>query len=262
MTRILRYAGASLANLSQNSAHSYAANYALSYYAGAAVYSFIPKNACSTMRYSLALANGAIEGPEQFNWIHANNNTFRASLRELARAEYAFVILRDPFLRLASCFLDKIVDQTHVAIKLRELANYGRQPYDFTFRQFVELLRTHLRADEHWRPQIDFLVYKTYDDAFAFEAFPSAVKTLKKKVGLVVQDARPLTRHGTDQYAAIESEDCVADVPAFDLLATKRLGKAPRLVHFYDRELVGQVAALYAGDLALYRDWTGRSPVF
>lgn len=262
MTRILRYAGASIAGLSQNSAHGYAANYALSFYAGDAVYSFIPKNACSTMRYSLALANGAIEGPEQFNWIHANNNTFRASLRELARAEYAFVILRDPFLRLASCFLDKIVDQTHVAFKLRELTNYAQQPHDFTFRQFVALLRTYLRADEHWRPQIDFLVYKTYDDVFAFEAFPSAVKTLKKKIGFVVRDARALTRHGTDQYAAAESEDCVANLAAFDLLAMKRAGKAPPLLRFYDHELAGEVAALYADDLALYRDWTGRKPVF
>jgi hypothetical protein len=262
LTRILRYSGASNAALAQNHLHAHAASFALSFYARDAVYSFIPKNACSTMRYSLALANGAIEGPSQFTWIHANNNTFRASLRELARAEYTFVILRDPFLRLASCFLDKIVDQTHVAFKLRELTNYARQPYDFTFREFVNLLPTYLRADEHWRPQVDFLVYKTYDDAFAFEAFPAAVKTLKKRIGLVVHDARGLTKHGADQYKTIKGDAGVADLPAFDLLALKRAGKAPPLVNFYDRKLIDLVAALYADDIALYRQWTGRKPAF
>jgi hypothetical protein len=262
LTRILRYAAATNANLSQNPLHAHAANYALSIYDSDAVYSFIPKNACSTMRYSLALANGAIEGPEQFNWVHANNNTFRATLRELARAEYTFVILRDPFLRLASCFLDKIVDQTFVAFRLRELTNYARQSHDFTFREFVTLLQTYLRADEHWRPQIDFLVYKDYDDAFAFEEFPTAVRALKKKIGFLVKDARALAKHGTDQFKAAKGEDCVADVSAYDLLAMKRAGKAPRLVNFYDRKLIDAVAALYTADLALYRNWTGRRPVF
>ena len=74
--RLLRYASADIWALSQNAAHQGAARYALSLYALDAVYSFIPKNACSTLRYSLALANGVLSGPEQFNWIHTNNPTF------------------------------------------------------------------------------------------------------------------------------------------------------------------------------------------
>ena len=262
MTRVLRYAGANHSLLAHNQANSFAAGYALSFYAGEAVYSFIPKNACSTMRYSLALANGAIETPAQVNWIHNNNTTFRATLAELARAKYSFVILRNPFLRLASCFFDKFVDQTPVAYAFHRLRNYESSPHALTFRDFVTQLKPHLRGNEHWRPQIDFLVYKSYDAVFALEDFPFAVNTLREKIGLEVHDARALTKHGADQLEPLADENCVADVSAFDLLALKRAGKAPALARFYDGALAKLAGALYAEDVALYRDWTGRGPVF
>lgn len=262
MSRVLRYAGASNANLAANAAHAHAASYALSVHASEAVYSFIPKNACSTLRYSLAIANGAIEGPSQFNWIHANNNTFRASLAELARARYAFVVLRDPFLRLASCFLDKIVEQTPVAFKLHALMNYASSPHDLTFRTFVAELHSHLNDDEHWRPQIDYLVYKAYDDVFAFEDFPRVVSRLKEKIGFVVHDARALTKHGTDQYRPIKGDACVADLSAFDLLRLKRGGKSPQLRNFYDSALIDAVRRLFAEDLQIYRACCGRETAF
>ena len=262
MTRVFRHSGASNAALAQNAAHNGAASYALSIYSSEAVYSFIPKNACSTLRYSLALANGAIDDESQFNWIHHNNPTFRASLRELARAKYTFVVMRDPFLRLASCFFDKIVDQTPVAATLHRLMNYTSRPHEVTFRAFVDALKTHLRGDEHWRPQVDFLVYKSYDDVFRLENFPAAIHALKQKIGLEVRDARALTRHGTDQFSEIEDDECVADLKAFDLLATKRKGRVPRLRNFYDSALVAKVEALFASDLEFYRHEARGTSVF
>ena len=262
MPRVFRYAADTNAPLPQNAPHMHAANYALSIYPSDAVYSFIPKNACTTLRYSLALAHGAIEDESKFSWIHDNNQTFRATLPELVRARYAFVILRDPFLRLASCFLDKFVDQTAVALSFERSQNQPGSRHDLTFRDFVASLGALLRADEHWRPQVDYLVYKTYDDVFCLEDFGVAVSTLKAKIDFDVHDARRLSRHGADQYEAIAGDDCAADLSAFDLLALKRTGKAPQLRKFYDAGLVDKVAALYADDLALYRDWTGRKPIF
>src|SRR5918999_530628 len=113
--RTLRYAGASTKPLAQNIQHAWAQQYALKVYRANAIYSFIPKNACSTMRLSLALANGCIKSAAEFNWIHHNNPTFRATLQDLAIADYTFVILRCPYARLASCFLDKFVGKYPVA---------------------------------------------------------------------------------------------------------------------------------------------------
>ena len=61
------------------------------------------------MRLSLAFYNGCVDDTADFGWIHSNNATFRADLASLAGASYTFVILRCPYARLASGYLDKIV---------------------------------------------------------------------------------------------------------------------------------------------------------
>lgn len=62
--RLLRHVPGTLTALGQNQLHKHAADFALTHFASRAVYSFIPKNACSTMRVSLAIANGCIAGSE------------------------------------------------------------------------------------------------------------------------------------------------------------------------------------------------------
>ena len=47
--------------LPQNIGHQFAARHALNIYKSSSIYSFIPKCACSTMRLSLAKANGLID---------------------------------------------------------------------------------------------------------------------------------------------------------------------------------------------------------
>jgi hypothetical protein len=259
--RLLRYASADIWPLSQNAAHQGAARYALSLYALDAVYSFIPKNACSTLRYSLALANGVLSGPEQFNWIHTNNPTFRATLAELAKARYTFVVLRDPFLRIASCYLDKIAGLTDVAWHYHALTNYRLEPAMVTFREFVMGLRLRLRSNEHWRPQVDFLVYETYDDYFCVESFGEATRRLGER-GFEVHDARPLTRHGSERFVPLGGGESFADTPAHEIAALKRSGRIPRYTQLYDDQLVAAVGGLYAADIAFYTTTMQRSCIF
>lgn len=260
--RLLRYASLTLQTLSQNSAHKHASDYALSIYGKDAVFTFIPKNACSTMRYTIALANGAISGPEEFNWIHANNTTFRASLAELAKAKYTFVILRDPYLRIGSCFLDKIVDSTPVAWAYRDLTNYKADLSTLTFREFISNLELLLHENEHWRPQIDFLIYRDYDEYFSVENFAQATKTLRDRLGLEVQDARNLTKHGSDQFKPIESNEGFADRPVYEIAAMKRAGAIPRIEQLYDTPLIDRVRAIYGADIELYEKYTRNKCIF
>ena len=260
--RLLRYTKDNIQNLAANGAHQFASQYALSIYASDSIYSFIPKNACSTMRYTIGAANGAIAGPADFNWIHANNQPFRASLAELAKAKYTFAILRDPYLRIASCYLDKIVDQTEVAWHYHKLLNYQTAPALVTFRQFISSLKSRLRSNEHWRPQTDFLVYQNYDDVFCLEAFSEAVATLRERIGLEILDARGLTKHGADQYEPLEGDEAFADKPAFEIAELKRAGGIPRAAQLYDAGLIAEVSRLYAGDIAFYKEVTHRACVF
>ncbi|WP_424976529.1 sulfotransferase family 2 domain-containing protein [Dinoroseobacter sp. S124A] len=252
--RLLRHARGQLVTLSKNGPHVTAATQALVHYPTGAVYSFIPKNACSTLRYSLALANGCIAGPEDWAWIHPNNGTFRASLRELVTAPYTFVVLRCPYARLASVFLDKIVGRYPDFWGLHRITGDRLDPEKTTFRQFVTTLAKYkaLTKNIHWQPQSDFLVYERYDDVFALEQFASAIETLAAR-GIAVADARPLTKHGTSHLTP--EDGAFADAPIHRLASLKRQGKVPAHRALYDEALVARVARLYAEDIDLYARW-------
>ena len=56
----LKFAGKFDCKLSENAEHAFAERHALNVYKSNSIYSFIPKNACSTLRLSLAVANGVV----------------------------------------------------------------------------------------------------------------------------------------------------------------------------------------------------------
>ena len=205
------------------------------------------------MRVSLANANGCIDGTENWTWIHPNNKTFSATLRELVTASFTFVILRCPHARLASVFLDKIVSRTPEFWNLHRLMGDELDEDELTFREFVEAIAQpeNLRTNIHWRPQEDFLVYDEYDAYYALEQFKSSIAEIEKKSGMDIVDARQLTRHGTDQFELL-AEGCFADTPIADLAAMKRAGKAPSHACLYDAALAERVGELYEPDIELY----------
>lgn len=257
--RLLRYAGQSRLPLDQNTRHDWAVSHALCLYGAGAVYSFIPKNACSTMRVSLAVANGAIGADlENWTWIHANNQTFQASLRDLATARFTFTILRCPHARLSSVFLDKIVGRMPEFWQIFHELDDRLDPDAFSFRDFVGFVTRHpgrLKMNEHWRPQVDFLVYDDYDAWYAVEQMGAARDDLAERAGLSLVDARPLTRHGTDRFELLQG--AYADTPLTELAALQAQGQAPAHAALYDEALTDQVTRAYAADLALYRDRIG-----
>ena len=156
--RVLNYATQTYGPLPNNPDHRFASSYALQFYASNAIYTFIPKNACSTLRLSLAIANGCIESTADFNWIHQNNQTFRADLPSLITASYTFTVLRCPYARLASVYLDKIVGRDLDAWNLLDLLKREIEIEALTFERFIlSLTRPPIRRGNiHWRPQVDF----------------------------------------------------------------------------------------------------------
>ena len=252
-TRVLRHAASEFVPLGQNAAHGLAARHALVHYRSGAVYSFIPKNACTTMRLTLAFSNGCVTRREDYPWVDPNSHLFAATLRELVVTPYSFVILRCPFARLASAFLDKIVCKRPPLWALTRLKPEVFDPDTLTFRGFVDLLKERkvLNSDIHWRPQSHFLVYQDYDGWFQTEHFSTAVSVLGERIGLEIIDARPLTRHGIDQFD-LDASQSYTEVPCWQLAAMQREGQAPSHGALYASDLVKTVAGLYADDLMLY----------
>lgn len=245
--------------LQNNGAHQLAMRHAMHIYQSNAVYTFIPKNGCSTMRLSVAIANGCIDGIEDGHWIHANNQTFNPSLYEAFKAHYTFVILRCPFRRLASVFLDKFVGKENEAWQFYNGSR--RQIYidDLTFEDFVKSINVNQikNANVHWRPQVSFLLYQNYSDYFCLENFSSMVEKLSKNINFDVVDARSLTAHGTDKYRMISNED-FSKLSTFEISLMKRSGECPSHESLYSPESIQLVKSIYAEDVDLFRDKFGQ----
>jgi hypothetical protein len=254
MAHLLRYgASVNTSILRANRKHNFAHTHALQVFDSSAIYSMIPKNGCTTLRVSIALANGMIADKSQWEWIHLNNDSFRPNLKDLALARYRFTILRCPYGRLVSCYLDKIARRTADAVKFQGTS--GISDLDrLTFRRFCdELTRPDvLESNMHWRPQIDFLVYADYDDYFCFENFAEIAGTLRNKIGLSVIDARPMAKHDSSQYKMVHATQSFADVELQYVEAMLESGFYPRPDRFYDAALFEQISSIYRSDLALY----------
>lgn len=255
MAHLLRYGAAVHASiLRSNPQHNFAHTHALQVYDSGAIYSMIPKNGCTTMRLSIALANGAISGRSEWEWIHQNNDSFRPNFKDLALASYRFAILRCPYGRLVSCFLDKIVKRTPDAQKFLTASQIGGGLDTLTFRQFCEeMAKPAVRASNmHWRPQLDFLVYANYDSYFCFENFSAIGPALKARIGLDLIDARPMARHDSSHYKTINSSAPFADVELSHLEAMLLNGFYPAPEKFYGDGLMQTVYSAYQADFALY----------
>ncbi|MFL9806334.1 sulfotransferase family 2 domain-containing protein [Vibrio cyclitrophicus] len=250
-----KYSGFSLSTLHQNGKHGFAISYSMMLYAKNSLYTFIPKNACSTLRLSTAIENGCIECVEQGHWIHANNQTFNATLGEALKVDYSFVVLRCPFRRLASVYLDKFVAKEPDAWQYRENLQRKVELDDLTFRDFVLSLKNPaiFNSNIHWRKQGDFLLFEEYSDYFALEKFSDAIGILKEKIDFNVVDARSLTNHGTHHYQML-TESCFADTSTFDIAVMKRQGQCPSHAALYDKSLYALVSELYQSDIQLYKD--------
>lgn len=264
MNRQLRYTRRSIENVQQNARHGFAHRRAMALYGLDAIYTFIPKNACSTLRYSVAIHNGHLQVGDDPNWIHANNATFMADQRQLAEARYTFVVLRCPYRRLVSAYLDKVVSANLSARVL--VAKSGSQQDieavtapEIHALNFVDFARICLaprsgHVDFHWYPQKYFLVYEDYDDWFSVEAFDQATAVLAER-GFAVHDTRDTIEHSTTRFEKVDG--AFARVPAGELHRLKQAGQVPRYEALFDDEARALVAHNFAADIRLYAEKIG-----
>lgn len=248
--RILKNAKNSLLPVSQNMAYQFSAGYALSIYKINGIYTFIPKNACSTLRFSVAVANGFLSDIKDVNWIHYNNGTFKSSQQEIANAKYTFVVLRCPFKRLVSCFFEKFVDGRF------KLNGKDGSPLDTNFTEFIDFIKAskNEEMDEHWRPQVDFLHYEEYDNYFCLEEFPKAIKSLNKR-GLEVIDTRKSLGHDKSRLLSQEGEFSSTNIS--ELKKMKENGYAPLTRCFYTPKTYEIIEQKYREDIKLYKQYFG-----
>ena len=243
-------------SLIENKRHELARGNTLVHLKSNSICTWIPKIACSTIRYSIAIDNGAISGHNDFSWIHQNNTTFSANDKELLNSSYAFVILRNPFKKLLSFYLDKICSDKST----KEDQSYALAKNNFntndstTFEEFVSTIYEDpslISKDVHTRRQCDFLIYANYSDYFKFEDFQVAKNKLKEKIGLELFDTR--------QSGSIRTTFEMQELNKFDYKTTASeanilldMHKKPIASNMYTTEMIAKVGTIYFSDILLY----------
>ena len=256
----LNFAGRSDCRLSDNIDHVFAKSHALNVYKKNAIYSYIPKNACSTLRLSLAVENGIITDVDsQHGWIHQNNATFCADLRDLVNAEYSFIILRCPYKRIASTFLDKFVGVTNLSVRFVESQYTDFNILDMNFVRFLKNVKRQAdrSRDHHWRTQKAFWVFQEYSDVFSVERFDEASEVLSSKGILNVVDARRYTNHSVQSLQS-DLRDCFSRTSIRILNNMKRKNQLPLYENLYCDEAKALVESIYMEDFEIYEKYFGK----
>ena len=243
-------------SIEDNKEHEFARKHTLVHLQSNSVCTWIPKNSCSTLRFSIAKANGAISGSDDIEWIHKNNYSFNASNKELLAAKYTFVILRNPFKRLLSFYCDKLCnegmnrnDRSYEVAK----SSMGTDTKT-TFADFIEILwrNPSLKKDnEHIQDQCDFLVYKNYHDYLSLESYQESQSTIREKTGLIMEDVRKFNSIHTS-YGCEDSLKLDYNSPAALIGSAMENSKKPSAKNMYNPELIKKVGFMYLHDILLY----------
>mgnify|MGYP006185998995 FL=1 len=251
-TRLLKNAKLEYCQVNQNKMYAFSSSHTLSIYPIDAVYTFIPKNACSSLRYSIAVANGFIGGVEDAKWIHKNNQTFVSTQREVCIANYTFVVLRCPFTRIASSFLNILVDKTF------NIKDAEGNHVDINFHDFLMTIKSQQRGemDQHWRNQSDFLHYERYDEYFSLESFPNAIKSLGNH-GLKVYDTRTKLKHDLSTLERIDGD--FSKLKTDELKNMKDEGCLPNYKSMFGDKEIELINEMYKDDINLYKSHFGKN---
>jgi hypothetical protein len=250
--RPLRNARLENSKLNENELYQFSLNHTLEIYDLDAVCTFIPKNACSALRYSIAVANGFIKDIKDINWIHHNNQSFIPSSKDASLAKYTFLVLRCPFTRVASCFLDKVVNQ--IGVKFHD--SNGNE-LSINFHEFLSYIKSQDRnqRDQHWRNQSDFLHFETYDDYFSLELFDDAIRKLKDQ-GFEVHDTREQLMHDLKTFKKIDGD--FSKTKDIEIKQMRKVGIVPRYSSMYGPEEIQLVKDIYKDDIDLYTHHFGK----
>ena len=244
-------------SIENNQAHVFAQQRTLLHLKSNSVCTWIPKNACSNMRFSIALDNGVISSKCEIGLIHNIHESLCASNKELLQAKYSFVILRNPFKRLLSFFLDKICHKSSLAendTSYQEAQDLFNVTAETTFEDVLSLIRDNpeiTELDQHIKPQIDFLIYKEYDDYYPFEMFPVFKSDIEEKIKLEIIDTREFnTIHTT---IGLKNTDKInAQTPVSEINAYLNKGERPIALNMFTNKMIKEASYIYFNDILFY----------
>jgi len=255
--RILKWSHSSFNLIANNPEHLFANTYAAPHYDSDSVFTFIPKNGCTSLRASLAIANGFIPNLDKLDWIHNNNATLgMASFSELQKAKFTAIILRCPYRRITSAYLDKFCrSRIDSKIYMEHLGLSNAAQKSFNFLDFVRslCLSKNLNFDVHWTPQISFMVYEKYDKYFNLDGDAKLIAPyLQKKCGFNFIDVTKITNNGTRFYEKVGSYEEYSKIDHSHIGKLILSNSAPSYASLFNGEIKEIIRSIYREDIDLF----------
>jgi tetratricopeptide (TPR) repeat protein len=230
------------------------------------VYCPIEKNACSLFKNILVNHSEYEDDYRQskiavHRYIVANKERFFApNFSDLCSPTYfKFVILRNPFDRLVSAYIDKFVrspkpNRHSIPVINQVYKSLGKQPdqhQSITFKQFIDFLtdKEDRLLDPHWRPQYIYLGLGllAFDFIGQFENLTPAIEILEKKLNTHIKtDVAPAHRIN---YGNFDKNKKYCDTYPKDL---RKLSSFPTSASMYTPGIEEIVRKKYAKDIEIY----------
>jgi len=229
------------------------------------VYCGIPKNACTLFKKIIVehSKNKVIFEKSNKN-IHqflvenrCEISTFLSSLE--SPDYYKMIILRNPFSRLASGYLDKFAKHPYpesfaveVIKSVQEFLNLDLDiEKSITFDQFIKYLsrKEDYELNDHWQPQNIFVGSIKFDLIGQFENLSYVLDVLEKKYS--IQIPRKGAEHATNYQDFSEEKPFHTMYPG----ELRKLAGMPKAKQLYSAELESIVRSRYAEDIMLYEQY-------
>lgn len=231
------------------------------------MYCYISKNACSTFK-SVLVKYENMAALDNLN-VHDLHNKFTWSLMSsysdlLDTIYFKFIIIRNPFLRLVSAYLDKLVrsefDQYEPFAQNVINIVYSDESKSISFQDFIQYLYETKSQflNEHWRPQVDFLLFNHYDMYLQMENLKQDIPKLEKAINIEVpkinvgQHSTPYSKMSLDEAWTIKGNQL------WQILKDQKTLPLPS--EMYNNELIAKVRERYQLDIELYENLFGVSP--
>ncbi len=236
------------------------------------IYCPIPKNACTMFKTIMVeYSDESQKYQESSQGIHTYVGRDDVGVRltdpsYMQNPDYfKFVILRNPFKRLVSAYLNLIgkrVKPTKFACKLVKdvYRDLGIEPdiyKSITFSQFINyLVKTEDdQLNAHWRPQHTFLCLGRFqfDYIGQFEKLDEVTKYVNKKFEMKTEEN--WSEYKRTNYSNYQLENKLKLHEKYPKELKKliiKLGRFPQPEQFYTPELEGMVREKYAEDIKIY----------
>jgi hypothetical protein len=241
-------------NMGENFHFHYALNHCMHIYKSNSIYTYIPKNLCTSLRTTVAIENNFIDFDNNgLNWIDHNSSFFKPTYQDLSKANFTFVILRNPFGRLYSFYCDFITreDKNIDNIMINLLKN---KISDISFYEFINLLNADLiHGNSHWSPQKYFLMYENYDLYVPFEKFVEFKEKIEFYSKINIKDARLLRiSNGSNHFNKVTDTNYF-NIKGHKINDLQKMGKIPSIKSMFSDELINLVSRLYKEDIFIYK---------